>query len=548
MNDKNDQRALLAVTLSLVVFTAWSFFFGPKPPEEPPVDPAAATAPAAGSTAAAPPEAPAASAVTEGPCTPAPVPLASTVAELSVDNCGRVVGGIRIVDKEAPIAVTPWWTWLWRTVTGATDGPWVPVGETTGPLQLLGEKGSFGAAGRGDLVPAGTWEVTQMNGGPLLRRMTADGLMITASVRPTADPDLFEITYRWEASRPLLGPLWVGIDDTLQDVAGAYDTHLRLSAVVDESLEALTHPSEITAPQTLEGPVGWLGISDRYFLAALIPDDPQWGQVTWAPTAEGRVGAFLVSTIPSLEPGNPIEARFKVYVGPKEAERLADVGHGLEEAAALGWFAFFGKIFLFLLHVLQKGLVNWGLSIAALTLLVRMALWPIMKTSFVNGKKMQLLAPKLKELQEKYGDDREGLGKATFALYAEEKVNPLSGCLPALIQIPIFLGLFNGLQSTPDLFHADFLYVRDLSMPDPYGLLPALMTVGMVVQQRMMPLTGMDPTQQQIMKLMPYMFAAFMFTMPAGLQVYYVVNTGLALYQQWYNTRSWDSQQKPASA
>lgn len=551
MNDKTDQRALLAITLSLVVFTAWSFFFGPKtPPEgELPVADEAAAEVAGSATGAAPIDAAPAveAAADEGPCVPEPLPLSTSVADLRIDNCGRGVSEVRLADREAPIPVLPWWSWVWGRVTGSIDGGWIPYGESAGQLHLVGPDGVFGAAGLGDApVVGGTWSLSQYGGGALVRRVGADEVLITTSIRPTEAPDLFDVTYRWESASPMTTPLWIGVGDTLSDSNSAYDTHVKLAAVVDGDLETLEKPSDVEAPDPLEGPVSWFGLTDRYFLAALLPTDPAWGQLQWRPMGEGRTGAFLMHPAVSLTPGAPVEATFRAYIGPKDAERLDAVGGDLDEAAALGWFGFFGKIFLFLLHVFQKGLVNWGLSIMALTCLVRLALWPVMRGMFLNGKKMQLLAPKLKELQEQFGDDREGLGKATFALYAEHKVNPVAGCLPAVLQIPIFLGLFNGLRSTPDLFHSHFLYVQDLSMPDPYGVLPGVMTLGMVLQQRMTPMTGMDPTQQQIMRLMPFMFAAFMFTMPAGLQVYYVINTGLALFQQWYNTRSWELAQPSA--
>lgn len=282
-------------------------------------------------------------------------------------------------------------------------------------------------------------------------------------------------------------------------------------------------------------------------MAAILPEDPTWGELAWAPGAGGKVGAFLVARDRALTPGQPVEAKFRIYVGPKDVERLQAVGGELEESATLGWFGFFAKIFLFILHLFQQVVVNWGLAIIALTFLVRLALYPIMRSSFLSAKKMQLVAPKIKALQEVHGDNREAIGQATFALYKEHGVNPLGGCLPALVQIPIFLGLFNGLRSTPDLYHASFLYIHDLSMPDPYGLFPGLMTLGMVLQQRLMPMAGMDPTQQQVMRLMPFMFAIFMFGMPAGLSLYYVVNTALAILQQWYNMRSWETSQVGAA-
>jgi YidC/Oxa1 family membrane protein insertase len=547
VKDPNERRALIAIVLCLVVFYVWSAFYGPKP--TPAADADGATAPQlapsapaeAGSVAAV------AQAVPTGPCTERQEQITSSVVELGVSTCGGSVETIRMPGYQEAETVTPWWTWVFQRITGAASGGWEPYSGGEGVLSLLGENGAFGLAGRGAFTTEGAYELVSES--PLvLRRVESDGLTITKSLTPTADPDLFDFKVRFESSVPLNGPFWVGLADEFRPPSGAYDMAPHASAVVDGDLEQQLDPQSVTTASTLPGPVSWLGVENRYFLAALAPATPElasWGTFTWAPVGQGH-GAFLVGPSTSLAPGAPLELSFKLYAGPKYVERLAIIGHGLDEAANLGFWGFFSKILLFFLGVFHAGLNNWGLSIVALTVFIRLCFYPLSAKAFRSGKAMQEIQPLLKEVQEKYKDDKERQTRETMALFQQHNVNPLGGCLPLLLQMPVFFALYAALLHTPDLFHADFLQVSDLSAPDPYGAFPFFMAVGMVLQQRMTPMTGMDPTQQQMMRLMPLIFALFMFGLPAGLSLYYALNTVLSILQQWYNTRSYQPVQKPA--
>lgn len=540
MNDPNERRTLVAIALSLAVFLAWSAFFGPQP--VPPAEEGAPTAEASGtpttpSTPSAP--APLPVPVTEAPCLPSAVRLSTEVVDLSVTNCGGVVRALSFPSWHEAVDVTPWWTWIWQLVSGQSPGGWTPYASHEGHRKLLTDGSAFASTGRGEVTLDGAYEVTGGDGAAVtLRRTGADGLVTTKVLAPTADPDVLELTVTFEAATPLNGPLWIAVADRLDDAEGAYDMSPRLAAVVDGDLEQVQTPSEIAAPQALEGPVSWFGVEDRYFLAALVPAEPAWGTLHWQRLADGRTAAVW-SSDKGLSPGAPVTQKFRLYVGPKHAERLNALGGGLEEAANLGVFGFFAKILGFFLEVFQKGLNNWGVSILALTFMVRLAFYPLSAKAFKSAKMMQAVQPKLKELQEKYADDKEAQTRETMALFQKYGVNPLGGCLPMLLQMPVFFALYSALLNSPDLYHASFLYVHDLSSPDPYGLFPAVMAVGMVLQQRMTPMQGMDPAQQQIMKFMPLMFALFMFGLPAGLSLYYSFNTALSIAQQWYNTRSY---------
>ena len=546
MKDPNERRALLAIALCIAVFYGWSLFFAPPPAEPtaagPVVAETAGGAPVSagpGVSAGVPATGTPAVAASEGPCVPGSQTVRTEIAELTVDACGRGVSSVGFPVWNTAAQVTPWWTWVWNAVSGKGGGGWTPYVLPSGNQNLLSDKGSFALAGQGVVAGGGTWTLTPAGKGVQAQRTTAEGLSITEVIQPTDAKDVLDLTITFSAERTLTGPLWVGIADSLTDVSGRFGTNPWLAAVVDGDLEQQQKPSNVTTDVSLPGPVSWIGVEDRYFLAALQPKDPTWGTARWTHLADGRTGVVFAKDLATVSPGAPVQVQFKVYVGPKEVERLAVLGNGLEEAVDLGMFGLFSKVLLFFLGIFHAGVKNWGVSILLLTFLVRVIFYPLTASAFKSGKKMQAVQPKLKELQERYADDKESLNRETMKLFAKHQVNPLGGCLPMLVQMPIFFALYSALMHTPALFHAEFAYLHDLSAPDPYGVLPALMAVGMVVQQRLTPMSpGMDPAQAQMMKFMPLLFAVFMFNVPAGLSLYYSTNTLLSIAQQWYNTRN----------
>ncbi|MFT6145173.1 MAG: YidC/Oxa1 family membrane protein insertase, partial [bacterium] len=241
----------------------------------------------------------------------------------------------------------------------------------------------------------------------------------------------------------------------------------------------------------------------------------------------------------TIEPGESIAESFVLYVGPKEHGILKELAPGLNKLVQLGWFAFFGRFLLMLLHMFYGLIGNWGVSIIALTLLVKGAFFPLTQTSFRSSQAMQAIQPKLQEVRERYKDSPEELNKQTLALFRDNGVNPLAGCLPMLVQMPVWIALYNVLLSSVDLYQVEFLYMKDLSSVDPYCILPAIVVVLMLVQQRFMPTGNMDPTQARLMKMMPLLFGFFFFTFPSGLVIYIFFNMVLTILQQWWIKRSY---------
>ena len=539
-----ESRTLLAVVLMLATYFLWTTVISPPPKPNPEAEVAAESGAAPTSVPTVVPSLSAAPAAVPACSGELSSSLKGELLTLGLSDCGGI-GALEIPSYEAAMKVTPWWTWAWGLVTGTHRGSWDPYEPAGSEEALVGKGGRFATIGVGDPVSweAPRWEYQTVQGG-VRGQSSYNGVQLSWTLTATGDADLYQLVARWEAPSGAKGPFWVGLEDNLLPVKGVYDPHPRLAAVVDGKLQQVTTPADlIVKPKLFEGELGWLGVEDRYFIAAMLPSDPGWNNVQ----AKARIQAdtersFAWSEAPKtdLAPGESYETTFRIYAGPKDVERLASLGGGLELGAALGFFGFFSKILLFFLHTFQSVVQNWGVAIVLLTFFVRASLYPLAARAFRNAKAMQVVQPEIKALQEKYAEDKETLNREMMKLFTERQVNPVGGCLPLFIQMPVFFALYSALQVTPDLYHQSFLYLQDLSAPDPYGFFPFLMAIGMVVQQQMTPMTGMDPVQQRMMKLMPLMFALFMFTVPSGLAVYYAINTALSILQQWYNTRSYE--------
>ena len=536
MKDPSERRLLTAVVLSLALLWMWQILFAPRT-QEPEAVLTVADSPAPIAPIVAPTAAGAAGAAGEAACLGVHASLASETSVLRVSDCGGV-DSIRFKQTLAALPVQSWWSWLYDRWVGGIKTPWTPYQAGEAELDLLVD-GQLMMAGRGDERVGGTWKITSKS--PLVQeRSASDGLKIIRTVAPGATAETWNVSVRFESDRPLQGPFWVGVADALQEHAGAYPINAGLTALVDGDLEAVSVPADQQGSTEVPGPVSWFGLGDRYYLAAIAPENSATaGTLSWSRVDATRVGAFLTLPDTSVAPGAPIEARYTLYAGQKDLAKLEAAGHELEEAASLGLFGLFAKFLLQTLYLLQKQIGNWGFSILALTLLVRLVTYPLTRAAVVSGRRMAALQPLIKELQAKYPDDKETLNREQMALFTKHGVNPLGGCLPMLIQMPVFFALYSALAYEPNLFHADFFYLRDLSSPDPYGFLGLFVVAGMYVQQLMMPtMSGMDPTQQTMMKLMPLVFGLMMFSVPAGVSLYYALNTVLAIVQQWYNTRS----------
>ncbi|MDX1598374.1 MAG: membrane protein insertase YidC [Marinobacter sp.] len=281
---------------------------------------------------------------------------------------------------------------------------------------------------------------------------------------------------------------------------------------------------------------GWLAFLQHYFLTAWVPERDQPAQFQTTRRGPLYVMGFVYPAT-TVAPGETAEIGATAYVGPKIIDRLEAVAPNMDRTVDFG-FLFFIALPLFIVLEWFYGLVgNWGVAIILLTVLVKAVFFHLSATSYKSMARMRAVAPQLTRLKELYGDDRQRMSQEMMALYKREKINPLGGCLPILVQMPVFISLYWVLFESVQLRHAPFmLWINDLSVMDPYFILPILMGASMFLQMSLNP-TPPDPMQAKIMKMMPLIFTVFFLWFPAGLVLYWLVNNILSIAQQWYITR-----------
>ena len=279
---------------------------------------------------------------------------------------------------------------------------------------------------------------------------------------------------------------------------------------------------------------GWVSFIEKYFFAALIGSEDNIYNFFVHPADSGvyRMGY----TVEKGEASNLVyKHSHRVFIGPKVRKDLAERAENLELSIDMGWFWFISQPMVWFLDLINGFVGNWALSIIVFTFILKLVLFPVTAKGFVSMGNMRKVGPKMKELQDRYSDDRQRLSQEMMKLYKTEKVNPLGGCLPILAQMPFFIGFFFALREMVELRHSELVLWSDLSAPDPYFIMPALFALLMFLTQRLNPQpAGMDPTQAQVMKYMPLMFSVMFIFFPAALCLYTVVNTGVQLAQQSY--------------
>lgn len=288
---------------------------------------------------------------------------------------------------------------------------------------------------------------------------------------------------------------------------------------------------------------GWVGMLQHYFVSAWLPAQGEKREFYTRKLEEGRFSAGLVMSAPVIAAGEKATISTRLYIGPAQS-KLDDIAPGLGLTVDYGIFTIFATPLFWLMSLINTWVGNWGWSIVLLTVLIKLAFFPLSAASYRSMAKMRVVAPKLEQIKKQYGDDRERLNKAMMELYKTEKINPLGGCLPVLIQIPVFIGLYWCILESVELRHAPFIgWIVDLSATDPYFVLPIIMGISMLIQTRLNPVPT-DPIQAKIMKIMPIAFSVIFFFFPAGLVLYSIVNNILSIAQQWYITRGAETAQK----
>lgn len=296
--------------------------------------------------------------------------------------------------------------------------------------------------------------------------------------------------------------------------------------------------ADISTDEGLGPDVSWGGFENKYFMAVIIPQDPSLTSINMSKDSNNMVSVEMKGTKSIIPPNQSEVLSYSLFIGPKDYTLLKKQGISLEEAIefdsfipGLKWLSIGLLIFI---KFLYQYVSNYGVAIIILTILIKLIFWPLGNISYKSMKEMQKLQPKLAELKEKYKNDQAKIGQETMALYKAHKVNPLSGCLPMLIQIPVFIGLYNTLLYAIELRHSPFFWwIQDLSAKDPYYITPIIMGATQFIQQKMTPTTG-DPMMAKMMLIMPVVFTFIFLNFPAGLVIYWLLNNILSIGQQIY--------------
>jgi len=283
---------------------------------------------------------------------------------------------------------------------------------------------------------------------------------------------------------------------------------------------------------------GWLAMVDRYFVSAFIPNNQT--EYRYFSRAGGDKNYWLGLVGPWIEvaPGNTVKENLQFYVGPEITDKLKQIAPGLELTVDYGWFWPISQGLFWLMKHIHHFVGNWGVVIIIITVLIKAVFYPLSAASYRSMANMRKLQPKMAALKERHGDDKQKFSQAMMEMYKKEKINPLGGCLPILVQIPVFIALYWVLIESVEFRQAPFFgWITDLSAQDPYYILPVIMGISMFAQQKLSPAPP-DPMQAKILMTMPVVFTLLFLTFPAGLMVYWVVNNLISIAQQWYITRS----------
>jgi YidC/Oxa1 family membrane protein insertase len=550
---------MLAIFLSIAVLIGYQYFLAPPPP---PV-----AKPAGMDNAVVPAPAPAAQPAQ--PARPAPAAPAPSGGEAG-GLVPRAPASARTIEVKTPLytasvsttagGITSFLLSRYKDVPGPGGRPLDIIGsKATQPMMLslyLDEnRPPFPAPMVFRSDAPGTVEVRAgETRSVLLTWESADGVRVSREY--VFHGDLYEFEVRVQATNGSRETVTVrpGLDMAqvfLGELAGdSYSFH---GLVTDSPKGNLSRYSlkDISKGKAERGPVRWVAADAKYFTWIASPDR-EWTLERARLLGETGMVASVADTAATLRTGDTVRASAKVFAGPKRSGLLEANGKGMEGLIDYGWFAVVAKPLVFLMKASNRVTGNYGIDIILLTILIKILFYPLTMKSMASMRKMQELSPVLNKLKEKYKGDTQRINQETMNLYKTYKINPLSGCLPMVAQIPVFIALYKGLLVTIELRHAPFfLWINDLSAPEylwdihlagyslPIRLLPLLMGVSMFVQQKMTPSAGMEPTQQKMMLLMPVVFTFMFWSFPTGLVIYWLVNNILSIGQQaMYNRQA----------
>jgi YidC/Oxa1 family membrane protein insertase len=564
-----DKRTLLAVVLSIIVLLVYQNFFA-KPPVKTAPAPTQQEAAVAPQTANPAPAAKAA----------APAPAAPAAATLQTATTGRMAAAPAVTGTERDVVVeTPLYRAVFTTRGAALKSFQLKQYKTESANSEDIYDTFMRFIGRGKPKPAGgpqLIELVHVSEGmprPLSISFPDSTVNIPGDGFYEADGTLLDMTKGGEPRRltftqPYPGEMKVEKTFTFHPDKFSFELEVRVhnlgsvplnqngsltwyqyvdpAAPVDSYghdgpvsyvAKSIDRPevAKMDADKTLGPDVSWGGFESKYFIASLIPQNPSLTSFRMTKDSSNLVAVGLKGPKNVIPPGQPGLFNYTLYLGPKDYDILKAQKIGLENAIDFGdWLKWLAIPLLIVLKFLYGYVGNYGIAIIILTILIKLIFWPLGNKSYKSMKEMQKLQPLMAALREKYKNDKARLSQESMALYKTHKVNPLGGCLPMVVQIPVFFGLYKALLYAIELRHSPlFWWIQDLSAKDPYYITPLVMGATMFIQQKMTP-TGADPMQAKIMLFMPVIFTFMFLNFPSGLVIYWLLNNVISIGQQVY--------------
>jgi YidC/Oxa1 family membrane protein insertase len=547
-----EKRTILAFVLSFLVLIIWSYVFGPKQEQAP--------------KQIEVPEKESLKAESERPRTPALTPPA--IVEVPDQTEEKSIP--KAAEKQIKID-----TQLYRAILSSA-GPSImsfklkDYRETTDPGSPMIDLVNF-EKGMGDTFLVGFGETSAARKKKIIYEVEEESIRLEAGSSPkdlvfrsvTPEGVAIHQTYRFYPDQYRIDLSVDLVNQSRETVTGSvaadlkalapkekksYYSYVGLVLLLEDKLKEVKI-KEASEEKLLSGQIDWMAYEDDFFISAVMPDQPAKATFKGSLSASGVLQGSYVPASISISPSEKVSTRFTLYFGPRDLGILKQLGKNLERAINFGWTDIIAKPLLYLLRFFNRYIHNYGVSIILLTILVKILFWPLTHKSYKSMKEMQKLQPRMAKMREKYKNDKAQLNKEMMGLYKTYKVNPMGGCLPMIIQIPVFFALFRILGTAIELRQAPFaLWINDLSAPDrlfhfafeipfmspPYGIpvLTLLMGASMFIQQKMTPTPG-DPTQAKIMLFLPIIFTFMFINFPSGLVLYWLVNNLLSIGQQY---------------
>lgn len=553
-------RLFIAIGISFAVFFLWSMFFAPKPPEQS-AEVTQEKAQAEPESKVAQPTAPSqstpAEAASQGAPTPATQPAKPAPAMQADRKISVETSLYRIVISERGAAVKSIILKKYRE-TMAEESPAKELidAQTRGGSALLSfrdardhhiENAIFSVDQNQDFIDAS-------NDSRVIKfqHQTDSGIVIEKTYRFYPDSYLIDLSIGVinQGGNPVQGRLALALRNILSEDAGGYG-FAGPSGLINEKLEQIKIKDIEESPKS-DGTIRWVAIEGRYFMTSVIPNEALAGEMLLE-YKEQQLQNKLAFPTNELQPTERQDFSFKLFMGPKSLSLLRAMNNDLDRAIDFGWVDFFAKPCLMLMNFIYKFIPNYGIAIIILTLITRGMFWPLAQKSYKSMGEMRKLQPLMQEIREKYKGDKARMNQEMMTLYKTYKINPMGGCLPMVIQLPVFFALYRMLYQAIELRHAPFFgWISDLSAPDrlfefgfkipfmdpPYGIpvLTIIMGASMILQQKMTPSPG-DPTQAKMMMLMPVVFTFIFINFSSGLVLYWLVSNIFSMAQQFYTQK-----------